>query len=82
MGIRVTLPSHSTLTRREAQVLCRLLAGCTTRQIAIEYGIGHQTVKNYVTVIYEKLGITGRHQLVTFGTEFLVPSLSTERPEP
>ena len=78
----MTLPNHSTLTRREAQVLCRLLAGCSTREIAIEYGIGHQTVKNYVTVIYEKLGVTGRHQLVTFGTQRPVQSSSPERPEP
>jgi DNA-binding CsgD family transcriptional regulator len=40
-----------------------LLRGMTTRQIAAQYCIGHQTVKNYVTVIYEKLGISGRSQL-------------------
>ena len=58
------LPVHSALTPREAQVLQRLLEGSTTREIAESYGIGHQTVKNYVTVIYEKLGVRGRTQLV------------------
>jgi DNA-binding CsgD family transcriptional regulator len=52
------------LTPREAQVLERLMQGQTTRQIAEGYGIGHQTVKNYVTVIYEKLGVRGRAQLL------------------
>jgi DNA-binding CsgD family transcriptional regulator len=59
----VNRPVHSRLTRREAQVLSELLRGMTTRQIATQYGIGNQTVKNYVTIIYEKLGIRGRSQL-------------------
>ena len=58
------LPVHSALTPREAQVLQRLLEGSTTREIAESYGIGHQTVKNYLTVIYEKLGVRGRTQLL------------------
>jgi DNA-binding CsgD family transcriptional regulator len=62
--VRVILPVHSALTPREAQVLQRLLEGSTTREIAVSYGIGHQTVKNYVTVIYEKLGVKGRSQLL------------------
>ena len=58
------LPVHSALTPREAQVLQRLIEGSTTREIAESYGIGHQTVKNYVTVIYEKLGVRDRSQLL------------------
>jgi len=60
----VRLPVHSALTPREAQVLQRLLEGSTTREIAVSYGIGHQTVKNYLTVIYEKLGVRSRSQLL------------------
>jgi DNA-binding CsgD family transcriptional regulator len=67
--VHVTLPVHSALTPREAQVLQRLLAGSTTREIADSYGIGHQTVKNYVTVIYEKVGVRGRSELL----QMLVP---------
>jgi len=54
------------LTRREAQIVELLGQGLSTRDIAVTYGIGHQTVKNYVTVIYEKLGLTGREQLMRF----------------
>lgn len=57
-------PVHSTLTPRETQVLQRLIEGCTTREIAESYGIAHQTVKNYVTVIYEKLGARDRSQVL------------------
>jgi DNA-binding CsgD family transcriptional regulator len=62
--VRVNLPVHSALTPREVQVLQRLLEGCSTRDIAVSYGIGHQTVKNYVTVIYEKVGVRHRAQLL------------------
>jgi DNA-binding NarL/FixJ family response regulator len=51
------------LTPREREILDGLLRGSTTREIADSYGLGKQTVKNYVTVIYEKLGVSGRGQL-------------------
>ena len=51
------------LTAREAQVLEQLLSGRTTREIAVSYGLTKQTVKNYVTVIYEKVGVADRADL-------------------
>jgi DNA-binding CsgD family transcriptional regulator len=77
----VTLPNHSTLTRRESQVLRQVLAGRTAREIAHEYGIGHQTVKNYLTVIYEKLGVTGRRQLAVPSSSQLSSSTCPASPE-
>jgi DNA-binding NarL/FixJ family response regulator len=52
-----------TLTPREQQILTALRRGDTTRQIANAHGLGRQTVKNYLTTIYEKLGVTGRVEL-------------------
>jgi DNA-binding NarL/FixJ family response regulator len=52
-----------TLTPREQQILIALRRGETTRQIAAAHGLGRQTVKNYLTTIYEKLGVTGRVEL-------------------
>ena len=52
-----------TLTPREQQILTALRRGDTTRQIADAHGLGRQTVKNYLTTIYEKLGVTGRVEL-------------------
>jgi DNA-binding CsgD family transcriptional regulator len=51
------------LTPREQQILIALQRGQTTRQIADAHGLGRQTVKNYLTTIYEKLGVTGRVEL-------------------
>ena len=55
--------SVNVLTPRERQILEALVQGNTTREIADSCGIGRQTVKNYVTVIYEKLGVCGRTEL-------------------
>jgi DNA-binding NarL/FixJ family response regulator len=61
--VRVTTRNLNVLTPRERQILDALVQGSTTREIAVTCGIGRQTVKNYVTVIYEKLGICGRTEL-------------------
>ena len=66
--VRVAIRSVNTLTPRERQILDALVLGCTTREIAVTCGIGRQTVKNYVTVIYEKLGICGRTELPGLAT--------------
>ena len=52
-----------TLTPREQEIVTALRRGDTTRQIADAHGLGRQTVKNYLTTIYEKLGVTGRVEL-------------------
>ncbi len=52
------------LTPREEQMLLALVRGETTRRIAEIHGIGRQTVKNYLTTIYEKLGVSSRDQAV------------------
>jgi two-component system, NarL family, response regulator DesR len=67
--VRVTTRSLNILTPRERQVLESLVQGNSTREIADSYGLGRQTVKNYVTVIYDKLGVRGRRQLLQFASE-------------
>lgn len=62
----MTTRTLNVLTPRERQILEALVKGNTTREIAGTYGLGRQTVKNYVTVIYEKLGVRGRGQLLAY----------------
>ena len=51
------------LTRREHQVALYAVDGLTNNQIASKMYISLSTVKNDLSCIYDKLGITGRHQL-------------------
>lgn len=44
------------LTRRENEVIRLLADGYSNLEIASELGLGYQTVKNYVTNAYRKLG--------------------------
>lgn len=71
--VRVTIRNVNGLTPREQQVLEGLLQGSTTREIADSYGLCRQTVKNYVTTIYEKLGVRGRSQLLRSVRRFAEP---------
>jgi DNA-binding CsgD family transcriptional regulator len=63
------------LTPREEQIVSAVRRGDTTRQIAAAHGLGRQTVKNYLTTIYEKLGVTGRVELQQSGGSDSVPQL-------
>ena len=76
----MTIRNGNGLTPREQQILERLLSGETTRAISDIYGINRQTVKNYVTVIYEKLGVSGRAELFQVATRALALRPGTPGP--
>jgi DNA-binding NarL/FixJ family response regulator len=48
------------LTPRERDILAAVTRGNTNRAIAHQYGIKEQAVKNYLTAIYQKVGVTNR----------------------
>jgi DNA-binding CsgD family transcriptional regulator len=51
-------------TERERDILRGLLAGRTNGQMAKDFFLSHQTVKNYVSRIYKKIGISNRLELM------------------
>jgi DNA-binding CsgD family transcriptional regulator len=53
----------SLLTKRERQVILRILDGVTIENIASELGLKPTTVITYRSRAYEKLGISSRHEL-------------------
>ncbi|MEJ2667088.1 MAG: LuxR C-terminal-related transcriptional regulator [Deinococcales bacterium] len=57
------------LTNRERQVLERMASGRDNRSIAGELGIKEQTVRNYITKIYEKLGLHSRADAIVWARE-------------
>ncbi|MBW9234208.1 response regulator transcription factor [Leptospira santarosai] len=52
------------LTERETQVLEQLSNGASNREIALKFFLTEGTVKNYISNIYSKLEVTGRHKAV------------------
>jgi DNA-binding NarL/FixJ family response regulator len=52
------------LTHREKDVLKLLVEACDNRQISERMGIAEQTVRNYVSLIYSKLGIENRIEIM------------------
>jgi DNA-binding NarL/FixJ family response regulator len=50
------------LTRREMEVLCHLVEGCSNKAIAQRLSIAEVTVKKHVCNIIGKLGATDRTQ--------------------
>jgi HD-GYP domain-containing protein (c-di-GMP phosphodiesterase class II) len=64
---RAELPAG--LTRREVEVLERLVLGCSNKAIAAELGITPRTVGSHVEHIYAKIGVSTRGAAAFFAME-------------
>ncbi|MBE0410813.1 MAG: response regulator transcription factor [Anaerolineales bacterium] len=61
-----SVSSPQPLTSREMEVLNQMTRGLSNKEIAMELGISHQTVKNHVTAILRKLGVEDRTQAALY----------------
>ncbi len=52
------------LTPREKEVLRLLVEACDNKQIASRMSVAEQTVRNYISTIYSKLGIVNRIEVM------------------
>jgi DNA-binding NarL/FixJ family response regulator len=52
------------LTRREKEVFTLIARGCDNSQIAEELHMAEHTVRNHVSMIYSKLGVQDRFQII------------------
>jgi DNA-binding NarL/FixJ family response regulator len=55
--------SLSNLTSREREIAASIAEGRSNREIAKQLGVSEQTVKNHVTSILHKVGVSSRLQL-------------------
>jgi DNA-binding NarL/FixJ family response regulator len=53
----------STLTRRERELVDEILSGRTNRAIAARSSVREQTVRNQLTRVFRKLGVSSRLEL-------------------
>ena len=59
----VTEISGRSLTKREEQIIARLLRGETNREIAAAFGVSEHTVKVQLGKLYAKTGVKSRLEL-------------------
>jgi len=57
------------LSRREREILGHLVEGRTNKEIAAELCIAEQTVRNHISVVYDKMGVSDRAQAVRLARE-------------
>lgn len=58
-----------TLTRREREIFALIAVGRDNDGIARELGIAEQTVRNHVSLIYSKLGVRDRFEIIQLANE-------------
>lgn len=59
----------SELTKREKQVLEQMAQGRSNAVIAADLGLAEQTVRNYISSLYDKLGVHTRSEAVVWARE-------------
>ena len=57
------------LTPRELQIVERIVAGCSNREIAQEFALSEVTVKHHLSSIFPKLGVSNRLELALFAID-------------
>jgi DNA-binding NarL/FixJ family response regulator len=55
-----------TLTKRELRVIAAVVSGATNRDISEELGLSEQTIKNYLSHIFDKVGVSNRLELALY----------------
>ena len=57
---------RDTLTNRELDIVRAVVEGATNRDIASRYGLSEQTVKNHLSNVFDKLGVSSRLELALY----------------
>jgi two-component system, NarL family, nitrate/nitrite response regulator NarL len=73
-----TSMGQQTLTPRELEVVAAILDGASNRDIAQQFGVSQQTVKNHLSSIFKKLGVSTRLELALYA---LNGNLLSHRPQ-
>jgi DNA-binding NarL/FixJ family response regulator len=68
------------LAARERQIVDLLVEGCTNKEIASRLSVSDQTVKNRLTVLYRKTGVSGRVALAVFAVRSGLTSIAGTQP--
>jgi two-component system nitrate/nitrite response regulator NarL len=72
-------PRAFALTPRELQIVGGVAAGFTNRQMAEKFGLAEDTVKHYLTSIFDKTGVANRLELALFAIHHRLTQSAPER---
>ena len=64
--LTTTTAHQFALTPRQLEILRAVVTSQTNREIAIELGISEDTVKQHLTAIFDKCGVSNRVELALF----------------
>lgn len=59
-------PPASRLTKRELQIIAAIVDGAGNKDIGRQLGLSEQTVKNHLTHIFDKVGVSSRLELALY----------------
>ena len=65
-------PSKANLTSRELDIVTAIVDGASNREIAEQFGLSPQTVKNHLSSIFDKLGVSNRLELALYAVNHRV----------
>ncbi len=65
-GSNASPPPMALLTARERQIVAAIVEGATNEDIARQCGMRRQTVKNHLSNIFDKCGVSNRLELALF----------------
>jgi two-component system, NarL family, nitrate/nitrite response regulator NarL len=65
-------PSKATLTSRELDIVAAIVDGASNREIAEQFKLSPQTVKNHLSSIFDKLGVSNRLELALYAVNHRV----------
>ena len=71
-------PPASRVTQRERQIIGAIIDGATNKDIAKSLVLSEQTVKNHLSNIYDKLGVSSRLELALYAVHHRL--LADDRP--
>jgi two-component system, NarL family, nitrate/nitrite response regulator NarL len=64
--VETSPPPMTLLTPRELEIVSAVVEGASNKEIGEQFGLSTQTVKNHMSSIFDKLGVSSRLELALF----------------